>query len=222
MINIVDAANSLQDKNDLKTVPASLFKRTSFIGIKEIPFDLFISESHTLEFQLSDHPLQNGCVISDHVQQKLRSVTIKGMFSNHSMSRRSSTDESIDVQSENKSYAALENVALRRYEELEKIAKKKEPIRLVTSIIDYPQMIISEIRTERNNKSGSAITFTMTLREVKLVELKETISSFTYKPDSMDDAASRLVSPQSKVGLKSGEEKTAKEMQKLLNVEVAK
>ena len=69
-----------------KVMQSSLFFRDedfgvgrSSAGLVELPFDLLIDESHSLDFDIADHAVENGSSISDHVQERLRSVQVTGI-----------------------------------------------------------------------------------------------------------------------------------------------
>ena len=82
MIGYIEkAADYFSDSRPKKaqSVPASLFWREEGLGIHHgdskltyMPFNLFISEKHSLKFRVSDHPLQDGSTISDHVHQEMQ------------------------------------------------------------------------------------------------------------------------------------------------------
>lgn len=182
------------------SVHASLFSRTEGFGVygspvvESFPFDLLLNESHTLEFSLSDHAIDDGATITDHVTRKLRSCTIKGFFTNHPMenSRKSTGSVTIaDYDSERleREEKAQTNRALEMLEQLEAIAEKKQPVRLVTAMKIYPEMLIQSISYSREPNSGSAVTFTMKLREFKMATVKIKKYTVNIKTESGQVAA---------------------------------
>lgn len=218
-------------KKAAQSVPASLFfrKGEENMGIVGLPFDLFISEKHKLSFKVGDHPLQNGSTISDHVHQELQEVTIEGMFSNFSMNgwnrKKAQPIEFAENYAETdyfdaESKPAVPNTALENLEKLRDLAKKKEPVRLVCSLDVYPKMIITDISYDRDEKSGSSVRFTVSLREIITVDLKRTVSSFDY-PYNPKKANDRKVAAEVASGKRSMEELSADELAALADVEVA-
>ena len=198
---------------------ASLFFNDE-MGLETLKFDLFISEDNSIDFKISDHPLQNGCKISDHVTQELRDVTIEGMFTTHPIyeKERNSTvkidDDNLHV------WATMENTALANYKRLEELAMRKEPVRLVTSLVTYPKMIISGIKSKRDERSGESVRFTMRLREVVTVTLKKIQDSYVYNPESMKLETDKIVAPSSNSGRKPADEKASDELRETLRPEV--
>lgn len=202
MIGYIEKAQSyFQDNRPKKaqSVPASLFWREEGLGIfrepwngKEMagassnygglhymPFDLFISERHEMRFRVSDHPLQDGAVISDHIHKELQTVTIEGMFTNHPMRKLEETNQVKfkDEYATSEVKNTLPNRALQKFEELKLLAQYKTPVRLVCSLQKYPKMVITSLKYERDSKSGSSIRFTMELREIKIVNFSATTNT---------------------------------------------
>lgn len=205
-----------------QTIPASLFfRKTETMGITGLPFDLFISEKHALSFKVGEHPLQNGATVSDHVQRELQEVTVEGMFTNHPIGGKSSSEKvTFD-----KNYASQDvlssvaNTALQKLESLRNLAKKKEPVRLVCSLDIYPKMVITNIEYERDKDSGNAIRFSVTLREVNIVSLKASVSDYVWEPDDMSTVLDRTVASKAKAGKRSAEEIEVAQMKKMINAE---
>lgn len=205
-----------------QTIPASLFfRKTESMGIAGLPFDLFISEKHALSFKVGEHPLQNGATVSDHVQRELQEVSVEGMFTNHGIGGKSSSEKvtfekdyaSTDVQS------SVANTALQKLEALRTLAKKKEPVRLVCSLDIYPKMVITGIEYERDKSSGNAIRFSVTLREVNIVSLKASVSDYVWKPDDMSTVENRIAASKAKAGKRSAEELSANQLKELMDIE---
>lgn len=209
--------NAMAEGKTAQPVTASLFFNKD-LGIDDIRFDLFIDEQHKLEFQMSEHPVQDGAVITDHVYQKLRTCTVNGMFTNHSAKKRSGNVSTISIAGyENAD--VMQNVAKDNYIKLEEYARRKLPVRLVTSLITYPKMIIKSITTKRGPSDGECVKFTMTLSEFKSVTLFEISSDYVYKPESMEKAIDQLIASPVNSGLSSGVLKQVTEMKVMLGVQ---
>lgn len=211
MIGLLQKA--YMEGHEAKPMTASLFARTD-MGIEDFPFDLFIDESHGLDFKISEHPLQDGAVITDHVTQQLRICKISGMFTNHSVRKNVGNTDIVSIAGYENA-EAMDNVARKKYIELEELAKRREPVRLVTSLVVYPKMLIKSIKTSRNDKDGESVKFRMTLTEFNTVQLFSVSTDIVYGEGSMKDAVSRLTANVKKGGLNSA---TVVEVNKLLNM----
>lgn len=245
MIGYIEkAVEFFQDARPKKaqSVPASLFWREEGMGIfydktsknvsdmltsgktklEAMPFNLFISEKHSLKFRVSEHPLQDGATISDHVHRELREVTIEGMFTNHPMRKL----EEINKVTFKDEYATTEvkptvtNTALAKFDALKRLADLRKPVRLVCSLEIYPQMVITSIDYDRDSKSGSSIRFTMTLRELKTVSLKATTGTYNFQPESLVTANDKLIAAEKNAGKRTAEEVKAEQMRQIMNMEI--
>ena len=214
-------------------VPASLFYREEGMGLfsldkggkvlKHLPFNLLIDEDHTLNFRVSDHPLQNGSTISDHVHKEPAEVTINCLFTNHPIKKMSEVSEVTfkDDYATSEVKSTLTNKALENFDKVVALAKKREPVRLVTALQVYPKMIITSIKAPRDSKTGSAVKFTMTLREINIVQLKSVSLDYNFQPEDMLTANDRMIAAQKNSGKRTAEEMRADEMYRAMNFESA-
>lgn len=211
-----------------QSVPASLFWREEGLGIHHgdskltyMPFNLFILEKHSLKFRVSEHPLQDGATISDHVHQEMQECTVEGMFTNHPLRKLEEVNEVKfkDEYATSDVKPTVSNTALANFEKLKLLAKQRKPVRLVCSLEIYPKMVITGIDYERDSKSGSSIRFTMTLRELKTVSLKSVTGTYDFQPDTMKTANDRLIAANKKAGKRTAEEATADQMKEIINPE---
>ncbi|MBR6448352.1 MAG: hypothetical protein IKS96_07285 [Fibrobacter sp.] len=182
--------------------------------LRHLPFNLFISEKHAMNFKVSEHPLQDGCVISDHVTRELREVTIEGMFTNHPLKKLEDVSEvsfkKLERQAANEDIEpTVSNTALANFEKLKKIANRKMPVRVVCALEIYPKMIITSIDYERGPKSGSSIKFTMKLRELVTVSLRQTTLTYNFTPQQIKDASDALIAAEVNIGKKNATEREA-------------
>lgn len=203
-----------QDDIKPRAVSASLFTQAEAFGVGssdsgtvEIPFDLLIDESHTLEFEASDHPIENGAVITDHVTQKLRTCTVTGLFTNHPVQKADELeDSSIDSYRDTEILGTWDGVLDHprarddMFKKLEELACERKPVRLVTSLKVYPEMIITSLPVKRDAKDGDCVKFTMTLREFKVATLKKTTAFGKFQPPDMKTAERRLASQKKSKG----------------------
>lgn len=216
-----------------QSVPASLFYREEGMGLfgldksgkvlNHLPFNLFISEDHELNFRVSEHPLQDGSTVTDHVHREPYKVTVEGMFTNHPLKKFEETNEVKfkDEYATSEVKSTLSNTALANFEKVKELAKKREPVRLVCSLEVYPKMIVTSIKSTRDSKSGSSIRFTMTLQEIKTVSLKTVTMSYSFQPEDMVTANDKMISNQKKLGKRTAEEVKADQLKGLLSFESA-
>lgn len=216
-----------REDNPPRVVQSSLFFRDEKFGLSELPFDLLVEESHRLEFDISDHAVENGTTVSDHVQERLRSVEVTGLFTNHPIGGRSPSyvtdggeilEEADEVKLEGLS--AVTNAARDdKLERLKAIARKREPVRLVTALEIYDEMIIEELSFDRGPSDGESVSFRMRLREIRTAQTGTEYVSGVWEPPepkTQETSAGKKLSKQKKKGKKSAEEKSAEEASRRL------
>jgi hypothetical protein len=184
---------ALKKKYDPQPVPASLFSRGEGYSVGSIAFDLLLQESHGLEFEASQHAIEDGSEVTDHVTRKLREVTVSAMFSLHSLSL---PEGSIDMS---------RNRALEQLEAIERLAEERRPTRLVTALKVYPEMLILGVRYERTGSDGEAIRFQLVMREIRKVRLKEVVVDSVVSPPNMDSEVNRRAAVAADAGRVSAE-----------------
>ena len=188
-------------KHDAEPIPASLFAigKSEKNGVGGIEFDLMPKESHGLDFDISEHPVDNGSSITDHIRMKPRECSVTGMFTCHPIKAYSKDKVTIDDGAEEMS----ENRALTLYKELETLCKSMNKVRLVTDIKTYPTMLIKSLKTDRDRSSGESITFTMTLREYMGVDMQKTTSDIVITPAKLNTNNAKTIAKKKNTGRKS-------------------
>lgn len=215
MIGYLQQAWRKKNRPSPRAIPASLFTQSEDFGLDEIPFDLLISESHELGFDITDHAVENGAVISDSIQRRLRSVTVRGMFTNHPIKKSSGYSVDKDgnvtkpaaVKIEGDGGEALRNSARdEKWKALNEIAERKGTVRLVTALEIYDEMAIESVQADRTADDGEAIQFTLTLREVRTVGLVTTSEGGTWSPAKQTTWKERVAARKKQNGKVSAEE----------------
>lgn len=67
-------ASEFREKPKPRSIPASLFSDGQPMGFPDesLPFDLLVSESHSMQFDISEHRVETGTPISDCINERLR------------------------------------------------------------------------------------------------------------------------------------------------------
>lgn len=172
-----------------KVMQSSLFFRDEGFGLEELKFDLLIDESHSLDFDIPEHAVENGSSISDHVCERLRSVQITGLFTNHPIGGKKSgyvnEDGTVNEELDEVSVDGAEgrgNIALANFEKLKEIARRRKPVRLVTSLEVYEEMVFESIPYSRGPDDGESIKFTAKLREVRTAKVSTVRRDGVWNP----------------------------------------
>lgn len=143
------AANTLSIK--------ALMTKTKIFSIGSLNMDIVVSEQHSYENEITDHPIHQGADISDHKRRKLRVLTVTGIVSNYPVVN------------------AIEAISLKpnrdvgAWDTLVALAQGEELIDVYTTMGLYENMAILNLSTPRDAQSSNHIEFTCTLKEMLLV-----------------------------------------------------
>ena len=205
------------------TVPVSLFYRADGWSVGEISLDLILTETHSLNAVVTQHPVQDGSTISDHITILPRSGTMRVLVSNFSLSTaegdaRADWDEIYD-QGE-AAQKSLPNRAEDSWEKLKDLVKTRELVKVVTSLEVYEDVALTRVETTRDGDTGDALEIDIDYEQVTKVKLKETKVTAQVQPRDMKSTINQKSAVQVNSGQKVGTEATAAEEAQLTIGEV--
>lgn len=127
------------------------------VTLEVFQLDATISEDHQHEWDWTDHPVEDGLAVSDHVVRMPDMVELEGVVTDTPYSRHiSPTDSSLDR-------------AREAYRRLVDIADRGQLLTITTGVTVYRDMAIVAIGTSRDASSGAAIYPRVSLKKVRLV-----------------------------------------------------
>lgn len=133
------------------------------VMINGFEIDVATAEDHTLDSDITDHPVERGANVTDHVIRKPRSVKIDGIVSNTPIgpleARRAGQGKPAD-----NAYAML--LAL---------DENEEPVTIVTTLQSWPNMLLEKLSIPKNVKVGDALQFSATFKQMTFVDNERTI-----------------------------------------------
>ena len=205
------------------TVPVSLFYRADGWSVGEISLDLILTETHSLNAVVTQHPVQDGSTISDHITILPRSGTMRVLVSNFSLSTakgdaRADWDGIYD-QGE-AAQKSLPNRAEEAWKKLKDLVKKRELVKVVTSLEVYDDVALTRVETTRDGDTGDALEIDIDYEQVTKVKLKETKVTAQVQPRDMKSTINQKSAVQVNSGQKVGTEATAAEEAQLTLGEV--
>lgn len=224
---IEQAVDLFKEKPAPRVVQSSLFYSDREFGLSDLPFDMLIDESHFIDFDVTEHAVENGASVADHITKRLRKVSITGFFTNHPIKGKTSgwvedgkiQDEPDEIEIEGLS--AIENDAKTNLKKLVSIADKKEPVTLYTSLEDFElqnkTMVIGTVSYDRGPDDGESIKFKMTLREIRRASLESVYVNGAWNPPDPPETkkpAQKKMSKKKKKGKKSAVEKVSQTLVK--------
>ena len=176
-------------------IPAMLFggrKREKSIKSDSfsLVFDLQLSESHSFDSEVTNHPVENGSPISDHIENKLRSGSSSFLISNYSLKLGELETNSVqDV-----------------YDLFKQLWKAKELVTLVTDLEVYEDVAITKVSTSRNQGVGEAGTFEVSFTEFRIVRLTRVSVDASIVITELETEESQQASPPTDVGSQNAEQ----------------
>lgn len=152
-----------------EVIPVSLFARSDCAyGVEDIAFDLILDEDHSKTAKVTEYAVEDGSPISDHIEVQPRELKFTALVSNFS----------IGAQIVTPGY----NRAAETWTALKLLMDDKRLVTITTVLERYPSMAITSVSAPRSDKSGEAVEFSVTAREVRVVKLRATTITGVVRP----------------------------------------
>ena len=127
-------------------------------SIGDLVFDAVFEEAHSADLEITDNPVEEGVLISDHAYMMPLQLIITAGVSD------------ILLPSGNPDYGASGSGRPQTaYEALRDLQEAREPFDVQTGLQVYENMLIKQIRTTQNKHNPDVLTFVAYLREVLIV-----------------------------------------------------
>lgn len=176
----------------MKQVNASLFLKKDGYTIAGFAFDLVLSESHAMEADIAEQPIETGSALATHIHNRLRSGDLEGLISNWSVNAL--TGSFSDAAKNFIGLAAGENRAVDFYRVLKDLWIKKSLVTIVLGLETYENVAITRIEAPRDPDSGDAQKFRISFKEIKQVKLATTKLKTAVSPANMETDDNRQAS----------------------------
>lgn len=124
----------------------SIFYPDSKAKLGELLVDAFIKETHTLSAEITEHPLESGTTIHDHVHSKPFSLAIDGIISNTPMGLVGLTAFDSAVRFIE---GGSNDRVIQAFETIEDLFRKRLPLSIATSLKTYHKMVLESLSIER-------------------------------------------------------------------------
>ena len=148
-----------------------------------------LSESHSLDSEVTSHPVENGSPISDHIERKLRSGSSSFLISNYSLKQGElSTNRVQDI-----------------YDLFKQLWKAKELVTLVTDLEVYENVAITKVGISRQAGVGEAGTFEVSFTEFRIIRLKKVSVDASIIITELETPESQQASPPADMGTQAPE-----------------
>jgi hypothetical protein len=152
--------NQVWDDNVMSNLQkiALLFKdQESKIG--EIVVDAFLQETHEMRAKATEHPVEDGTSVVDHVQLQPTTLQIEGVVSNTPLDFIGMPIIS--------AIGGDNDHAQKTFEKLEKLFADRQPITIATTLKSYKNMVLENISIQRNAKTSGALRFSCSAKQIQ-------------------------------------------------------
>lgn len=141
------------------------------LNLPVMSFDVAMAESHKRTVKITDHPVEVGSPISDHIEDQPDEVTLRVMFSDAPPNDP----------------ASFPDRARRMYGELVRLMQSHDTFQLVTGLDLYEDMAIESITVKRTSKTGYVVEADVSFRQLRIAQQL----AVTIPTKILSDAASK-------------------------------
>jgi hypothetical protein len=148
----------------------NLFIRT-IQSLEGVQLDAILSETHNNNVRITKNPVELGADITDHAVIESKRLTMVAQVSDTPLGT-AALGEIVDTTNGLFGTATSDNLTRSEaaYNSLVTIMELREPIKVQTKLVDYPNMIITSINTNRDKDTSRIVRMNITLEEVLITE----------------------------------------------------
>lgn len=155
-------------------------------GEASLVFDATVRDSHIASATITEHPVEDGVAISDHIRPDLDRVTLNVVVSNTPIASPADHNDGVTGQQTSVELTGSNGETLTRalvlafngtltrvrsvYEELLSLMKGGTLVNVLTSLREYEGMAIANVSPVREADSGNALVATVEFKQVRIVE----------------------------------------------------
>lgn len=136
------------------------------ITIDGYAIDAALMESHTLNNNVTTHPIEKGAVATDHSQKLPDEITLDCVVSDH---------PTAEVRAARSAELDGATPSMSAYERMKFIRDRGTAITIVTSLGTHENMMLTTLGVPRKVEDGEALRFTVTFKLSEFVENERTV-----------------------------------------------
>jgi hypothetical protein len=155
-------------------------------NLEAIVMDAVINETHTLTNTITEHPVEKGGDISDHIRPEPDEITMQCVISNTPLSTsqqsravRLGEYTLTTTNVERGQIGDMQGLAASAWKNLKKLRTEGVVVTVSTTLEDYTSMAIKSITVPRSAKNYDALEFTISFKKIVIVQNKLTRSKTT-------------------------------------------
>lgn len=147
-------------------------------GTVSVRFDTVNTETHDSTSVITEHPVEKGSNVSDHIRPELDRLSVEGYVSNKPLATNPDVDQFAGYSPITLPDGTTATVLAPRetrdrvrdtFELLQDAQKNSRIVRVETKIREYEDMGIERVSTPRTVEDGSGATFQVDLKHMKFV-----------------------------------------------------
>lgn len=152
----------------------SLVFKTTKARIGSIELDASVTEEHSAEVEVTDHPVETGSSISDHARPRSEVLRIEGLVTNSPLPTSADVPATYTRagQTVTSSSRFYETRAGQAYADLKAMKDSGQLLTVVTALRSYDNMVIQTLNVPRDATSGQALRFSAVLKQIRIVSNK--------------------------------------------------
>lgn len=128
------------------------------------PYDAAISEERSYRSEVTDHPVESGADISDHVHNLPMELTVEGAVSDTPIGEAAAHPSRA---ADPPAFPIMSDMALTR---LEKLRDDRKRIVIESDIRTYDSMVLMSLVTPITRDTEGGLRFTATFKKIRIVE----------------------------------------------------
>jgi hypothetical protein len=125
--------------------------------INGYPIDAALSEEHSFDSEVTEHPVENGADIADHVRARPIVVQMEGVVSDTPIGDIATQRTGTNLPSED------------AFARLMAIRDARQPVTIQTSLQTFENMVLQSLSVPRDARTGRALKFRAIFVQVTLV-----------------------------------------------------
>jgi len=138
-------------------------KTKATVGVMQ--FDCSVDENHVDEAEITDHPVEIGSNVSDHIRKMPATLELNGIVTNTPVTILASLLGGSPLTTD--FLPTIERVEV-AYAELRRLQEDGELVTVVTSLREYENMAVKSVAAKRNAANGNILDVIVNLQEVIL------------------------------------------------------
>lgn len=142
------------------------------VGGAMFPFDLAEAEEHSMQAEITDHPVEDGSDISDNIRIKPRELTLTNLVVSNTPTGAIATDPSRQLN------GTIPPPATNAYNTILGWFNARQPLMVVTGLQKYPSMGIETVTIPVDAKNYGGLICTIHLKEIVIVQNKRVTQKY--------------------------------------------